>query len=60
MKLLLIKPIVNLGESKFPEDGTGERKYIYRLHLFSFYMYLTYFNKKYCAKCEIYAINFLR
>jgi hypothetical protein len=36
MKLLLIEPVVNLGESKFPEDGTGERKYIYRLHLLLF------------------------
>lgn len=45
MKLLLVKPVIKLGESKFPENGTGERKYIYRLHLFAFYIYLTYFNK---------------
>lgn len=45
MKLLLVKPVVDFGEAQFPEDGAGERKYIYRLHLFAFYIYLTYFNK---------------
>lgn len=58
MKLLLIKPVVNLGESKFPENGTGERKYIYRLHLCSFYIYLTYFNKKYCVWDKKYVMGF--
>jgi hypothetical protein len=29
MKLLLVKPVVDLGEAKFPEDGTGKGKYIY-------------------------------
>lgn len=56
MKLLLVKPVIKLGEAKFPEDGTGERKYIYRLHLLHFYIYLTYFNKKYCATDKKYAI----
>ncbi|SMD00952.1 hypothetical protein SAMN04488524_4077 [Pedobacter africanus] len=45
MKLLLVKPVVDLGEPKLPEDGAGKRKYIYRLHFLVFYIYLTYFNK---------------
>lgn len=57
MKLLLIEPIVDLGDAQFPQDGIGERKYIYRLHPFAFYIYLTYFNNYYCVLCEIYAID---
>lgn len=49
MKLLLIKPVIDFSETKLSEDGGCQRKYIYRFHLFVFYMYLTYFNKLYCA-----------
>lgn len=36
MKLLLVKPVVDFGKAKFPEDGTSKGKYIYRFHLLVF------------------------
>jgi len=60
MKILLIEPVIDLGEAYFSKQSSGQRKYIQCFHEFAFYTYLTLINNYYCVEARINNVIVLR